>query len=343
MGKKTAIIPVLSRSEEEEEKMPPVTHPRKRRFASWLWLWLVAVLVVGAVVLIVVSSIAGYWLQNANLPTAASVINPTATTVLVTTLNVGRTAPYAGLDMTVVNAQYATSFDDDNIQSGAAIVRLNMQIANHTTGQISVVYYMIAHLIAPHMDALAPTNVLLSTGPKPGKSESGWIDFSVAKNVPLNTLSLQFGSTVLNESLVTIPLTGKFNASQYADRVSRQDDTYSYYFSGGTLNYRLTSVETRFDYEGNQAKADKQFYILNFQVANPNGVDISPGYGFDYLRMVVNGYGNPPVDNTLPYTFGAGKTVNGRVVFSVQSGLHNFSLRFLSQTGNGAQDYGLSV
>jgi hypothetical protein len=341
MGKKTAIIPVLFRSEEEEEKS--VIDPLKRRFASWLWLWLVVVIVVGAVVLIVVSSIAGYWLQNANLPTAASVINPTATTVPITTLKVGRTAPYAGLAMTVVNAQFATSFDDDTIQSGAAIVRLNMQITNPTTGQISVVYYTIAHLIAPHMAAIEPTNVHLSTGPKPGKSESGWIDFSVANNIQLKTLSLQLGSTIQNESLVTIPFIGNFNASQYADRVSSQDGTYSYYFSGGILNYRLTDVEIRYDYEGNQSKAGKQFYVFTFQVTNANGGDISPGYGFDYLRMVVNGYGNPPIDNTLPYTFGAGKTINGRVVFSVQSGLHNCSLRFLSQTGNGAQDYGLNI
>ncbi len=321
--------------------MPLATHPRKRRFASWLWL--VAVLVVGAVVLIVVSSIAGYWLQNIHLPAASSVINPTATTVPVTTLNVGRTAPYAGLDMTVTSAQYATSFSDDNIQSGAAIVRLNMQVANHTSGKISVIYYAVARLLAPHVGTVVPTNVHLSIGPKPGKSEKGWIDFSVAKDVQLNTLTLQFGSTTQNESLVNIPLSGKFNASQYADRVSPQDGTYNYYFSGSILNYHLTSVETRFDYEGFQCKAGKQFYIFNFQVANPNGVDVSPGYGFDYLRMVANGYGNPPIDNTLPYTFGAGKTINGRVVFSVQSGLHYFSLRFLSQTGNGAQDYGLSV
>ncbi len=323
--------------------MPLAKHPRKRKFTSWLWLWLVAVLVVGAVVLIVVSSIADYWLQNAHLPTATSMINPTAMTVPVTTLNVERTAPYAGLDMTVVNAQYATSFSDDNIQSGPAIVRLNMQIANHTSGQVSVVYYSVAHLLVPRLDPVAPTNVHLSTGPKPGARENGWIDFSVAKGVQLNTLTLRLGSTTQNESLVNIPLTGKFNASQYADRVSQQGAVYNYYFSGSTLTYRLVSVETRFDYEGNQCKVGKQFYIFNFQVANQSGADVSPGYGFDYLRMVVNGYGNPPIDNTLPYTFGAGKTINGRVVFSVQSGLHNFSLRFLSQTGNGEQDYGVSI
>jgi hypothetical protein len=343
MGKKTDIAPILTRSEEEDKKMPVSTRPRKRKFISLLWPWLALVLVVGVVILIVVSSIAGYWLQNAHLPTATGIISPTAPPVAVTTLKVERTAPYAGLEMTVVNAQYATSFSDDTIQPGAAIVRLNMQVANHSNNRINVVYYTIAHLLAPGLDPLAATNTSLSTGPQPGASENGWIDFSVSKHIRLDTLTLQLGSVAQNESLVKMPFTGKFDPAQYADSVSAQSAVFDYTFSGNTLNYHLLSVETRFSYLGNQCKAGKRFYIINFNVDNQNGVDVEPGPAFDYLRMVINGYGNPPTDNTLPSTFQAGKSASGRVVFTAQAGLRNFSLGFLYQLASGEQDYGVNI
>ncbi len=132
MDKKTAIVPVLSRSEEEEKEMPVQTHPRQRKFTSLLGLWFIIVIVVGAVIVIVVSSVVGYWLHDVQVPTSININNPVATPAPITTFKVGRSAPYAGLDMTVVNAQYATSFDDDLIHSGTAIVRLNMQMTNHT-------------------------------------------------------------------------------------------------------------------------------------------------------------------------------------------------------------------
>ncbi len=84
-------------------------------------------------------------------------------------------------------------------------------------------------------------------------------------------------------------------------------------------------------------------YIFNFQVDNQTGADVSPGFGFDYMRMVVGNYGNPPVDNTLPSTFKNGKTTTGRVVFTAPAGLHNFSVRFLYQLVAGQQDYPMSI
>src|SRR5438876_7106014 len=121
MEKKTAIVPVLSRSEGEEEEMPVQTHPRQRKFTSLLGFWLVIVLVIGAVIVIVVSSVIGYWLHNVQVPTSININtigNPATPTAPVTTFKVARSASYAGLSMTVVSAQYATAFDDDLIRSG---------------------------------------------------------------------------------------------------------------------------------------------------------------------------------------------------------------------------------
>ena len=345
MAKKTAIVPVLSRSEEEEEEMPVQTHPRQRKFASLLGFWLIIVLVIGAVIVIIVSSVVGYWLHNVQVPTSIDVNtigNPATPPVPVTTFKVGRSAAYADLKMTVVNAQYATSFEDDLIHSGSAIVRLNMQITNPTTTQISVVYYTIARLLAPGQQ-IVPTNVHLSVGPSPGKSETGWIDFSVARTMKLDALTLQLGSASLGELLVKIPFSGRFDAAQYGDRILKPGSEFDYTFNGDTLNYHLTSLEIGEAYQGAQCKAGQRFYVFNFRVDNQSGVDVSPGLGFDYMRMVVGNYGNPPVDNTLPSTFKNGKTGTGRVVFTAPAGLHNFSVRFLYQLVSGQQDYPMNI
>src|SRR5207248_10831663 len=111
------------------------------------------------------------------------------------------------------------------------------------------------------------------------------------------------------------------------------------------LTYHLSSVDVRYSYHGNQAKAGQQYYVLNFSVSNPNGVKVSPGYGFDYVRIIFNGGSpHPPIDNTLPYGFNAGaKGVNGRVVFVGPAGLGSITIDFLVQYGSGGSEYTVSL
>ncbi len=147
-------------------------------------------------------------------------------------------------------------------------------------------FYEIAHLLVPGQKPIAPTTVHLQVGPQPHTSETGWIDFPVSGRTKLDTLRLQLGSIALNELLIKIPFTGTFNSQSYADRVSPQNAVFSYNFNGHILNYHLSSVEIRYSYQGEQCKAGQQFYVLNFRVDNPHGVDVSPGFGFDYVRLV---------------------------------------------------------
>ena len=111
-----------------------------------------------------------------------------------TTLAIQRTAPYAGLNITVVNAQEAASFSDDAIHAGRVMVRLNFHIADNSPHPVSVVYYDVACLLVPGIKASTPTNMRLATEMLPGKSQDGWLDFSLPKTVPLNKITLQLGS-----------------------------------------------------------------------------------------------------------------------------------------------------
>ncbi len=315
--------------------------PRPGRPSTRLWPWLAILLGIGIILLGGVSIWAANWLRS--VPLALNV-NAGQARVQVTSLNVKRTASYADLNLTVVSAQFASSFSDDLIRPGPAVVRLNMQVTNPTRATIALVYYDIARLLVPTLKPVEPTNVQLASAVPAGATLKGWIDFPVATGTQLAKLKLQLGSMVLNETLVLVPFTGAFHPEQYVNHLSQQSLVIYYNFKGYTLTYHLVSVDVRYSYNGVQARAGQQFYVLNWSVDNPNGADVSPGFGFDYIRFVVNGADRPPIDNTLPYTFKAGsKGIGGRVVYGAQAGMKAFSVAFLYQLSPGQNSYGVNL
>jgi len=315
------------------------SHKSQKIKTSRLYPWLSIILVAGLFIGTMAGFVAWNWLKGLQFTSSNSTSLPQ-----VTTLNVQRTVSYADLNFTVLNAQYGTSFADDDIHAGQAVVRLNMRVSNPNTFSVAVIYYDIARLLIPKLQPVAPTNVSLSTGPKPGSSETGWIDFPVAQNTQMKTLKLQLGSAALGEMLMTVPFSGTFNPDQYKEKASPQSLTVYYNFGGSILTYHLESVDIRYSYQGSQCKAGQQFYVLNFSVDNGNGANISPGYGYDYIRLFVNGLNRPPVDNTLPYTFKAGATgVSGRVVYSEPAGLKSLQIAFLRQFVVGEQSYSINL
>lgn len=337
---------IASSMVENKPKAPGETvlnTPRPERPPTRLWPWLAVLLVTGVFLLGGVSFCAVNWLRS--LPISLSA-NTAQAHVQATTLNVKRTALYADLSLMVESAQYATSFSDDLIRPGAAVVRLNMQVTNPTHAAIALVYYDIARLLVPAQQPIAPTNVQLASTVPAGATVTGWIDFPVATGTgaQLAKLKLQLGSMILNETLVLVPFTGAFHPEQYTDHLSQQSLVIYYNFKGYTLTYHLLSVDVRYSYNGVQARAGQQYYVLNWSVDNPNGADVSPGYGFDYMRLVVNGADRPPTDNTLPYTFKAGaKGIGGRVVYIAPKGMNAFSVAFLIQLSAGQNSYDVSL
>lgn len=335
MTKKLSAVSSISRprvrpAQKKMELPPPVNSDGPK-----LRLWLATLFMVGIIILVVVSLAALGWFKG-----LVTLIYPASTAPPITTFTVGRTAPYAGLQFTVVNAQYATSFAGDNIHSGQAVVRLNMRVSNPTTEAIQVTYYDDARLLGDGANPIMPANVRLSAGPNAGASATGWIDFPVSSSVQLSTLKLQLGSSALGESLVTIPFSGKFDASHYADRTATPNFTIYYTFQGYTLTYHLVSVDIRYDYQGVQCKAGQQFYTLHFQVDNPNGAAVSPGFGYDYVRLALSDGNRAPADNTLPYGFKANAhSTSGSVTFAAPAGLKTIVVAFLSQNGSPQNNY----
>jgi hypothetical protein len=316
-----------------------ILYPPRNSQSSKLWLWIISLLVIGIIIFGGVSYITWHWLTNVHITPGAGTTQP-----VITTLHVERTATYAELSFTVLNAQYATTFPNDTVQTGPALVRVNLQVTNKSTDQVSVIYYDVARLLVPGSKPVAPTNVHLSTGPKPGASEVGWIDFPVTSGVQLYTLKLQLGSLLLHETPLTIPFSGPFDPNHFASKTYPQTLTIWYNFSGHTLVYHLTSVHVLYAYRGSQAKIGQQYYVINFSVDNNNGVTVSPGFGFDYIRLIINGYNTPPVDNTLPHDFKVGAHgVAGRVVYIAPAGLKRLDFAFLVQVVQGQHIYTVNL
>jgi hypothetical protein len=141
-----------------------------------------------------------------------------------------------------------------------------------------------------------------------------------------------------------IPLKGSFDPTHFFNKSSRQSLVISYNFNGNPLTYHLKSVDVLYAYKGNQVQDGQQFYVLNFQVDNPNGIDVAPGFGYDYIRLVVQGYSQSPTDSTLPATFKRGAHgVSGQVVFAAQAKMRTLTIGFRSQVGASQQNYDVNL
>src|SRR5579884_162372 len=333
MTKKTSAVATPSLT--KKAVVPVYIFPDKRSSIRALWFSLTLVIIAGLVISGVIALVINYLLKNTHFSPAMT----NAATPAITTLPVQRTSLYAGLQITVKNAQYASSFADDDIPSSAGVVRLTMQITNPTTNQVGVLYYDVARLLAPHMQPVVPSNVHLSAQVPPGRNDTGWIDFSLSGRVQLATLSLQLGSASLHETMTVIPFQGSFDSTHFFNKSFPQSLLVSYNFNGNLLSYHLKRIDVSYAYQGNQAKAGQQFYLCNFLVDNPNTIDVAPGFGYDYIRLVVQGYSQAPVDSTLPATFKReSHSVSGQVVFAAPAKLQTLTLGFRSQSGGPQQN-----
>jgi hypothetical protein len=341
--KKAPIIASVSSTAAVEKKASAHTRVKKRVASPLLWLWFTIVIVLGLIIIYTVNSTITAWLAAVHTSANSAMNTIDASSPSVLTLPVQRTSQYADLQITILAAQLAPSFPDDTIHPGSASVRLNLHVTNTANVPVAILYYDTARLLIPQRSPIAPTNTNLSSSLLPGKMQAGWLDFPVPPRTDLKALSLRLGSASLDETMVTIPLTGSFDPRHFAARSSRQTLDIAYNFSGSQLTYHLKNVDVLYSYRGSQARAGQQFYVLNFLVDNPNGA-VSPGLGFDYVRLVVNGYSQPPLDSTLPYTFkAAAHAIPASVVFAAPVQMKTITFALRRQIGDAQQSYDVKL
>jgi hypothetical protein len=281
-------------------------------------------LVVVAVVLIVVAVFITEMPFGFHLPTLG---NTNTSQPPIATVPINSTVTYAGVDITVVNAQQSQSFLNDPNTSNDGMVRLNLQAQNKTSVQENWSYYSIAQLLVPGKGSIKPTYVKEKTGIAPGATQTGSIDFAVPGSDKISQLTLQLGAA--NEAQMDIPLTGKANLSKYSPQKTSLNGQMLYF----GLNWTLTSATSRLSISDQQASKGMRYLTLTLKVDNTLSQIAITGSPYDYIRLKSGQTTVSPKDSTLPVSFALGETgKTGTVTFLVPQNSTAFTLILLAQT-----------
>jgi hypothetical protein len=276
-----------------------------------IWLALVAIL-------LVVSFVVVQLLQAL----IASIQPSIKTTVLGTTVN------YAGVDITVVNAQESQKFVDDPHSTSDGMLRLQLRAQNKTSLAINLPYETIAHVTLPDgqpvgraQRVLNPTYVKSEGHVAPHATESSLVDFAVPQNVRVDQVIFHLGGA--DEAQLDIPLNRQADVGRYASKTIHPNQPISFY----GLNWSLTDATAQFHIDGKQASKGKRYLILTLKVDNPLAGKAIPGSPYGYVQLQADQTPIDLINTTLPVAFevgASGKT--GTLMFLVPQGDTSFTL-----------------
>lgn len=244
----------------------------------------------------------------------------------ITTTPLNTTVTYASVVITIVNAQQATSFANDNGAPG--LLRLNLHEHNINTPEKSLIISTVSysytdafHLILPGGKSVASIDSQLVKGPVQGESQSGWVDFPVSTTLKVSSLVLRLGTDT--EAQMDVPLTGHPAFSQYQSRQVSVGKQVHY----GNLLVTLSTAAAQLSYGGQQADKGMRFLVVALSVANPTSSDVIAN-PTDYIRLQVGGtVASPQGNTTLPISFSANTTgTTGEAVFLVPQNETAFTL-----------------
>jgi hypothetical protein len=249
----------------------------------------------------------------------------------ITTTPVHETVTYAGVNVTVLNAQQAQNFLADPNSSTDGMVRLNVQEQNPTTATIRWLYYDIAQLVLPGGKTITPVYAKVAVGIAPGATQDGYVDFAVPTTDNIRQLILRLGAST--EAQMDIPLTGTANLSKYAPTAVKPDAQLDYF----GLNWTLVSATAQYSIVGQQASKGMRYLVVLLSVNNTLSQEAITGSPFSYMHIQSGNSTFAPVDTTLPISFDSGATgKSGTVTFLVPQKTTAFTLVLVPQNQSGA-------
>ncbi|BCL80308.1 hypothetical protein ccbrp13_27730 [Ktedonobacteria bacterium brp13] len=127
---------------------------------------------------------------------------PVVATGLLNQQAVKQQLTYKGVAVSFTQTQLATKFSDDGKTVGNVgkyTLRVMINTQNHNAGSttIGVDYAHLIQIILPDGEKLSPKLVSIDAIEYPGRAQSGFVDFPVNQQVPLNGLKLQFAQQVV--------------------------------------------------------------------------------------------------------------------------------------------------
>ena len=284
--------PSQSSVQTQVQSAPQFPSPPRERYLDIkrVGIWLALIVVLGGVAFGVVALV-----QALRTPSQPQI----------TTTRLGTTVNYAGVDITVANAQKAQSFLDDPNSHSDGMLRLQLQAQNNTSLTINLPYETITHLTLPDGKVVGPTYVKSNEQLAPNAKKSSLVDFAIPQDVRLDQIIFHIGSA--NEAQLDIPLNGHANGDQYASKTIHPNQPLSYY----GLNWTLTDASLQFHIDGHQASKGMRYLILTLKVDNPLFETVIPGSPYNYAQLKANNASTTLTNTTLPVSFEAG--VSGKV------------------------------
>jgi len=248
---------------------------------------LLGVLVLGTVGFFVFRSATSRGNNTASSGTNSEI---TPTQAPLTTIPINATVNYASVNITIVNAQQATSFADDIGTLAHGVVRLNLHAVQ---SDVNNVYFASAPIFAyPESFALllpggnnvavAPGGYKDLSGPARKGDQTTWIDFPASTGLKVDQMILQIGKDT--EEQVRVPLTGHADLSQYQPRQSMPDLRVQF----GSMFWTLKTVTRKLSDSGTQVDKGMRFLVLTFSLDNP-GTEGLNAFPPDYMRLQYGG------------------------------------------------------
>lgn len=246
--------------------------------------------------------------------------------VPLTTAQINAQITYSSTDLTILNAQEASSFSDDPGGSTPVLVRLNIMEHNPTASTVFLSYSDNFRLILPDGTSVAPNNELDNGGIDQTVVRTNWIDFPLSSSVDLNKLTLRLGAA--SQAQMDVALTGNADLSKYQLKTTSPNTSFQY----AGLKWTLSTVTSSFSADGKQADSGMRYIVVTLKVNNPT----SDTYFYsinDYGRLQSGAITNPPTNTTLDSSIAAGTTgAVGTITFLMPQSGGSFTLMMLART-----------
>ncbi len=301
---------------------PPIARPRKLGRSGVILLLVLALVFLSAIGYI------GATLLGVHVPGLGSTTQPK-----ITSFPIQATVPYAGVNVTVLEAQQAQNFLDDpttTTTNPSNMVRILLQASNKTTTVINLSYMTSVSLLTSAKKTLVPTYVRVGSVIAAGATQTNTVDFITPENTQVGQLQVLLGTP--NEAQLVIPLREHADVSMYAPKTTKLVGTATYQ----GLNWTLTSATSQLSIDAHQARKGMRYLIVMLDVDNTLSQTAIPGSAYDYIRLQVGSVTATPQDTTLPVSFIANKDgQTGSVTFLIPQNATTLTFTLLAQNQSG--------
>ena len=269
---------------------PPPSYARPQKNSSRGMLKVVVILLLLMLVLGATGYFAFHALTNRGGTTtrtdATSEATPTQAPLLTTPINT--TVTYASVNITIINAQQATSFADDTGTPAKGVVRLNLHAVQSDVTSVdftsapAYAYGESFALLLPGGNKVAIGGYKDITGPAQKGDQTTWIDFPASTGLKVNLMILQIGKDT--EEQLQVPLTGHADLSQYQPKQSAPNLRVPF----GSMFWTLKTATLKLSDSGTQVDKGMRFLVLAFSLENPGTEDLN-AFPPDYIRLQYGG------------------------------------------------------